>query len=347
MKKRLLSALVLLGLVLSVGSVVSCGRAGELYSVESFESFDTVTTVMGYADSRETFDGVAEEILQMLAEYHRLFDIYHTYEGMENLCTLNRGAAASPVRVDGRVMELLLYGKEMYALTEGQVNIAMGSVLSLWHDCRERAETDPEGAALPDGKALADAGGHTDIEDLLLDEEKGTVFFSDPLLKLDIGAIAKGYAVERVAQAMEAKGITGYVINAGGNVRVIGPKADGSPWTVGVDHPESKESYLARLSLSEESLVTSGSYQRYYTVDGERYHHIIDPDTGMPAEGFSSVSVVCPDSALADALSTALFCMSLEEGRDLIESIPDAEAMWLCEDGTIVVSLGFEKYSLP
>lgn len=347
MKKRLLSVFAALCLTLSSVCFASCGTEREFYSIESLEFFDTVTTVTGYADSREEFDEVAGEILQMLAEYHRLFDIYNSYEGIKNLHAVNSQAATCPIKVDARIMDLLLYGKEMHELTEGSVNIAMGSILSLWHACREQAKKAPENATIPDTDALAEARNHVDINALLLDEAAGTVFFSDPLLRLDVGAVAKGYAVEQVAKALEKQGISGYVMNVGGNVRALGEKADGSPWTVGVEHPEAGKDYLARLSLCGESLVTSGSYQRYYTVGGVRYHHIIDPDTGMPAKGFSSVSVVCPSSALADALSTALFCMSLEEGRSLIESLSDTEALWLHEDRTVTVSSSFEKYSLP
>ncbi|MBR2353938.1 MAG: FAD:protein FMN transferase [Clostridia bacterium] len=325
----------------------SCRGEQKQYSVTSFDSFDTVTTVMGYAESEEEFARVSGEMLAMLAEYHRMFDIYHSYEGMENLCTVNERAGKEEVAVNGEIIELLLYGKEVYALTDGAVNIAMGNVLSLWHTCRAEAAENPEQAKLPDPEALAEARIHTQIEDLCMDEEKGTVSFSDPLLQLDVGAIAKGYAVEKIAKAMEEKGVSGYVLNAGGNVRVIGEKPSGSPWIVGIENQKEGEDYLARLSLTREALVTSGTHQRYYTVDGVRYHHIIDPDTGMPARGYSSASVVSSDSAMADALSTALFCMSSEEGMALVESLSDAEAIWLLEDGTKRMSSDFEKYCQP
>jgi thiamine biosynthesis lipoprotein len=148
------------------------------------------------------------------------------------------------------------------------------------------------------------------------------------------------------ARSLEAKGISGYVLNVGGNVRTVGGKADETPWTVGIENPaeEAENPYLAYLKLAGESLVTSGSYQRYYVVDGKRYHHIIHPDTLMPSEGYQSVSVVCNHSGLGDALSTALFCMTLEEGLSLIESIPDAEAMWTLQDGSCQKSSGFSKY---
>jgi thiamine biosynthesis lipoprotein len=167
-------------------------------------------------------------------------------------------------------------------------------------------------------------------------------------MTLDVGAVAKGYAVEMVARSLEEQGITGYLLNVGGNVRTVGSKQDGSPWIVGIENPADSEAepYLAYLRLSGQSLVTSGSYQRYYVVNGKRYHHIIDPDTLMPHDLYLSVSVVCKSSADGDALSTALFCMTYEEGLTLIESIPDAEAMWVLPDGTKITSSGFDAFTV-
>ena len=162
-------------------------------------------------------------------------------------------------------------------------------------------------------------------------------------MTLDVGAIAKGYATERVARLFEDKGVTGYVLNVGGNVRTIGSKSDGSKWTVGVENPNGGD-YLAYLQLDGQSVVTSGSYQRFYYVEGKPYHHIIHPDTLMPAEGYLSVSIVCDDSGLGDALSTTLFCLSQQDGLALIESIDNAEAMWVFENGEKKVSSGWNLY---
>ena len=143
---------------------------------------------------------------------------------------------------------------------------------------------------------------------------------------------------------LEAEGVTGYTLNVGGNVRTIGAKPDGEKWCVGIEDPAGGGECVAYLYLSGESLVTSGAYQRYYEVDGKRYHHIIDPDTLYPASGYLSVSVVSKSSADADVLSTALFCADLEKGREILENYPDAEAMWVRSDGERIYSDGFERY---
>ncbi len=323
----------------------SCAPQKNKYSAYEMNCFDTVITVIGYENTREEFDAVAEEIMAQFAEYHKLYSIYHRFEGMENLCTINElvDGAHRTVTVDERIIDMLLYAKEMYTATEGTVNVAMGSVLSLWHNYREIGMDNPAEATLPPMELLKEAAKHTDIRALVIDEENRTVTLTDPLMKLDVGAIAKGYATECVARSLEEQGITGYLLNVGGNIRAIGDKPDGTPWGIGIENPLGEE-YLARLEVSGRSVVTSGSYQRYYYVDGKPYHHIIHPDTLMPSEGYLSVSVICENSGFGDAMSTALFCLPVDEGLALVESISDLEAMWVTEDGVKTVSSGWHAY---
>lgn len=325
----------------------SCAQEPQKYSAHSFDYFDTATTVTGYAHSKAEFDAVAEQVLEQLEEYHRLYTIYHRFEGLENLCTVNElvDGAHRTVTVDQKIIDLLVYAREMYTLTDGMVNVAMGSVLKLWHDYRTIGMDDPVKAALPPADALAEAAEHTDITKMVIDRQARTVTLTDPAMRLDVGAIAKGYAVEQIARSLEQQGITGYVLNVGGNVRTVGGKPEGSGWTVGLENPDDTAAEpLAYLELAGQALVTSGSYQRYYLVDGKRYHHIIHPETRMPAEGYLSVSVLCADSGLGDALSTALFCMPLAEGLALVESLPDVEVLWVATDGTQTRSSGWERY---
>lgn len=332
----------------SLFSLSSCTKQKKKYSTHSLDYFDTATTITGYAASQEEFDDISAQILEELAEYHRLFTIYYRYDDLENLCTVNelQNGVHRTVTVDRRIIDLLLYSKEIYRKTDGTVNIAMGSVLSIWHDYREAGIDEPWAAELPPREMLEEAATHTNINDLIIDEVNNTVHIADPSMKLDVGAVAKGYAVEMIAQRLETRGITGYVLNVGGNVRTIGLRGDGEKWIAGIENPteDADEPYLAYLGLSGESLITSGSYQRYYTVGDQNYHHIIDPETLMPAEGYLSVSVICPSSADGDALSTALFCMSVEEGTALVRSLDGVEAHWMLSDGTRITSAGFDAY---
>ena len=332
-------------------SCTACGKEShknlEKFSAYSFDYFDTATTIVGYAESQKAFDEMANKALERLGEYHRLYDIYKRYEGFENLCTINdlTDGAHRTVTVDRRIIDLLLYAREMHEQTDGMVNVAMGSVLKLWHDHRTVGMSDPANATLPPMDKLQEAAKHTDIQKMVIDEKASTVTLTDPQMRLDVGAIAKGYATEQVAKWLEEQGVSGWLLNVGGNVRAVGAKPDGTPWTAGLENPEDTEAdYLAYLQLTNEALVTSGSYQRYYIVDGKSYHHIIHPDTLLPAEGYLSVSIICPDSGMGDALSTALFCMSIEEGKALISRLEGVEASWVTDDGGQTVSDGWNKY---
>ena len=348
MKKSFICLFLVFLLILSNMSLLcSCSKKAEKnkYSAYSMDYFDTVITITGYENSQEAFDSVSKEMLELFGEYHKLYTIYHRFDGIENLCTINElvNGEHRTVKVDRRIIDMLLYAKEMYTLTNGTMNVAMGSVLSLWHDYRTIGKDNPDEASLPPMESLKKASAHTNIENLVIDEANNTVTITDPQMTLDVGAIAKGYATEQIAKYFEEKGITRYVLNVGGNVRTLGAKADGSDWTVGIENPNGGD-YLAYLSLNGQSVVTSGSYQRYYYVDGKPYHHIIHPNTLMPATGYLSVSIVCNDSALGDALSTALFCLSQKEGLALIDSIDGAEAMWVTEDEEKIYSSGWKNH---
>jgi thiamine biosynthesis lipoprotein len=276
----------------------------------------------------ERFESRSTEVSSILEEYHKLFDIYHEYSGINNLCTVNRLAGGEPVQVDAKLIDFLLYCKEIYEITKGETNILLGAVLRLWHDART------EGTSLPDPAALTEASQHTDISLLEIDRENSTIRLTDAKASIDVGALGKGYATEMAAKHLQAQGCDGYVLNIGGNIRIIGHKIDGTSWATGIKNPLDPEFYAQYLTLSDTSCVTSGDYERYFTVDGIRYHHIIDKDTWMPARYFSSVTVITPDSGLADVLSTALFAMPYEEGFALVERIGNVDVLWITPDGT-------------
>ncbi len=312
-----------------------------------YEFFDTVSTVISYAgDGSEVFAANAEAVSSLLGEYHKLFDIYYEYSGINNLKTVNENAGMAPVKVDKKLIDFLVYAKSVYTLTGGATNVSMGSVLSLWHDERENATLSPESARLPSADNLTNAAKHTDINNLIIDEENCTVFLSDPDMSLDVGALGKGYATERAAEMLISRGVTSYVLNVGGNIRAIGEKVSGQGWITGITNPDktSDEAFVCKVIIKNVSLVTSGDYERYYTVNGTRYHHIIDPETNMPSEYFSSVSVFTLDSGLADALSTALFCMSYEEGKALAASIGGVDVIWVTKNGDMHHTDGVSFY---
>ncbi len=337
--KRLICGILLLALLLT-GCEAGDKTERKQYSATFLTVFDTVTTITGLAESQEAFSETAQKIHDELKIYHELFDIYKEYEGLNNLKTVNDHAGIGPVTVDSRIIELLLECKRYHALSGGVVNPAMGSVLVLWHEARNDGIHDPANAYLPDEGKLKAAAEHISMDAVVIDEAASTVRITDPQVRLDVGAIAKGWAVQRVAD--QAPG--GLLISVGGNVCATGPKEEtGTPWTVAIQDPNGADRYLHTLNIRQESVVTSGDYQRAYVVDGELYHHIIDPNTLYPSTLWRSVTIVCEDSGLGDALSTALFVLPRQEGQLLLDSL-GAEAMWVDREGNRFYSPGFEDF---
>lgn len=347
-KKRYLTVLLsCMGLLCGLW-LGGCSRGPVLtrYDAQFLQLFDTITTMVGYAKDKAVFTSYAQELHDQLEQYHKLYDIYNTYDGINNIKTINDNAGIKPVVVDQRIIDLLDFSKEMYQKTGGSFDVAMGSVLSIWHDYRTRGIDNPKEAQLPPMEDLKKAAEHMDFDNVIIDRKASTVYLADPKMSLDVGAVAKGYATEMVCRKLEADGLDHALVSVGGNVRAIGTKDDGSKWKVGIQNPDvsSEKKYLHTVDLEEMSLVTSGSYQRYYTVDGVRYHHIVKPDTLMPWNEYDSVSILCADSGLADALSTALFNMKQQDGQALVESLDGVEAMWLYPDGTEAYSPGFKAH---
>ena len=297
----------------------SCQRADRQKHTSAFFGFDTVIQITGYTESLSEFEEASGRAKALLEELNVLFDIYNDYEGINNLKTVNDNAGIKPVKVDGRVIELIEKGIEAYDLTNGAVNIALGPVLRVWHECRE-TETVPDSALLESLRDLCD------IDGVVVDSDAGTVFLRDAGMCLDVGALAKGYAAGLAALELP----DGCFIDAGGNVVFKGQPADGrKSWTVGIQHPDNADELITTLNVKFGAAVTSGDYQRYFIdKDGVRYAHIIDPETLFPANRYRSCTVYGEDSLTCDILSTALFILPAAEGKALAESM-GYEAVWV------------------
>lgn len=307
----------------------------EKHTVKVYEYFDTITTFMAYTKDEKEFDHYVNVLKDELKTYHELYNSYDAFDGLNNFRTINENAGKEPVKVDEKVIELIDYSKEMYELTGGKINIAMGSLLGLWHDYREMSLDNPDKAAIPEESMLVEASEHKDIDSIVVDEEKQTVFIKDPEVQIDIGAIGKGYATKIIANRLQEEGLKHGILSVGGDDILIGnnPASENSYYKIAIQNPnlEDKENpYSSVVSLKNTSVVTSGDYQRYFMVDGKRYHHIIDPDTMYPSTKWRSVSVIMDDIARADTISTYLFILDLKEGQDFAKKI-GAEVMWIDE----------------
>lgn len=350
MKK--ISLVIIIALVVGILPGCTGGVAYNRYSGTFFDVFDTVIQVLGYTKTQDEFDDYMSQIRERMTDLHQLYDKYNNYEGVNNIKTINDNAGVEAVVVRQEIIDLIKFSKEMHDKTSGKTNIAIGSVISIWSEYRDEAEFNPANAAVPPMEVLLDAKEHTDIEKIIVDEENMTVYLEDPEMSIDVGAVAKGYATELVVQEMIEKGFDSWIINAGGNIRSIGEPKDPSrsKWGIGIQNPDMNvfgdgSNILDTIFMNDISVVSSGDYQRYYVVDGVRIHHIIDPDTLMPASHYRSVNVIIEDSGLADFYSTEVFLLPYEESRELVESVEGLEAIWVFADGRIEMTEGFKAVS--
>lgn len=304
------------------------------------EVFDTVYSFKEYTSDQDLAKAHFKASETELQKYTQLFDIYNDYDGINNLKTINDNAGKKEVEVDQSIIDMLLLAKDFYELSDVEFDITIGSLLKVWHEYREEGiSLNEEGkkGKVPSKEELEEAAQYKGWEHIHIDDDNNTVYIDDENISLDVGGIAKGYATELTAQTMISTGMEVGILNVGRNIRLIGAKD--TPWTVGVTDPEGAYSNgLVILSLDEaESVVTSGDYERYYEAeDGNRYPHIVDPSTMYPARLYRSVTIVTEDSGIADCLSTALFTMSIEDGKKLLEnytkqSSKAAEAVWVMD----------------
>jgi len=351
MKKRIFGSLAVLALIVFILVVKGFGKEQESivektkYTASFIDIFDTKTDIVGYAYTEEEFSEDAAVIKDKLITYNNFFDIYNDYEGISNIKTINDYAGISPVEVDPEIIDMLELSIQMYDETDGRVNIAMGSVLSIWHRYREIGMDAPDRAELPDMADLEEAAKHCDITNVIIDKDNCTVYLSDPDMSLDVGSIAKGYAAQKTIDYCREMGMDNILLSLGGNVCGIGTRIDGTNFKLGIQNPDmsSEETYIKKVNLLDgQCVVSSGDYQRYYEVDGTVYCHIINPDTLFPSDEFAQVSIITDDSARADAYSTAVYNMSLEDGLEFVNSRDGVEAMWVDHDGNITYSNGFE-----
>lgn len=314
-----------------------------------YEYFDTVTSFTAYCKNEKEFNKYKDIVESEMAKYHKLFNNYETYEDVNNVTTINENAGKEKVKVDQSIIDLINEGKKWYEETNGDINIAYGRVLQIWSDYREEGLNNKDKARLPKESELEEASKHKDINKIEVDEKEKTVYIDDPEVQIDIGGIGKGYATELIKRDLIKNGLKNGLLSVGGDVAIIGdnPKEGKDKFKIGIKDPNLSEDnpYAAIVGLKNTSVVTSGDYERYYEVDGKRYHHIVDPKTNYPSTNFKSVSVILDDIAHADALSTALFIKDLEEGKKLLEKY-DAEAMWIDKDNNVYKSDGWDKFDV-
>lgn len=329
MKYNRLAALLLALLLLASG----CGKSDPPVYTDTAFLFDTVVTITLYGGSQE----ILQQAFDRCRHYENLLS--RTIE-TSDIGRINR-AKGAPVTVDPESAQLIDRGLYFGELSGGLFDITICPASSLWDFTSGR-----ENPKTPDAAALAEAVKRIDYHRVKVSENTVT---AEPGTELDLGGIAKGYIADRIAGFVKEKGVKSALVNLGGNVIVVGSKPDGNDFTVGIRKPFDPAGGLAgTLRVRNKTVVTSGTYERYFIADGTLYHHLLDPATGMPVQNeLDSVTIVTDSSADADALSTICFIMGREKGTALIESRPDTEAIFIAKSGELSYTSGISEKANP
>jgi thiamine biosynthesis lipoprotein len=266
----------------------------------------------------------------VFAEVKRIDELMSTYKEESRISMINREAATAPVEAGEELFGLIQRSLDISVLTLGAFDITYESV-GQHYDFRERKR--PSKPDIEDGLKMID---YRLIE---MNDGDSTVHFLADGVRINLGGIAKGYAVERGAELLRELGIEHAIVTAGGDSRLIGDR-HGQPWMIGIQDPRNESLVAIRIPLEDEAISTSGDYERYFDEDGIRYHHIMQPQTGEPAKGMHSATIVGPDAVITDALSTSAFIMGVEKGMTLISTLPDYEGIVIDAKGQLFYSDG-------
>lgn len=320
--KKIILLLTAVSVILSA-SACSSPQKSESLSVTGMY-FDTVVTVEAWSTDRETL----EHCMEMCETYEQMLSAH--IETSE-VSAINR-AEGKPVTVSEETADLIELGCSYGRLSGGLFDITIAPASSLWNFHNS------ENPCIPDAGELSEAVSHIDYRCVQVDG--CTVTLTDPEAAIDLGGIAKGYIADRIKEYLESEGVEHALINLGGNMLAVGGRYDGTDFQIGIQKPFAQTgTVLAAVSVSDQSIVSSGNYERYFEQNGKIYHHILDPGTGYPADtGLYQVTIISDSSAQGDALSTTCFLLGLDKGMELIQSLDGVEAVFVTSDMEIHVS---------
>lgn len=261
---------------------------------------------------------------QAFDEISRIENLMSGHKPDSEVSRLNKNAGGEFIDVSPDLLKVINAGIHWGAHSKGVLDVALGPVVQLWN-------FDGAVSAPPSTEKLEEALTRTGFQNIEINE--GKIRLTQPGMALELGSIAKGYAVDQAVKVLREHGVQNGLVNAGGDLRAFGTKDGKHPWVVGIQHPRKPQEILATLPIRDGAIATSGDYQRYFMKDGVRYHHILDPETGLPARGVRSFSVTASSAMEADALATAAFVMGIEKGMDFLKSTPGVGALAVDDAG--------------
>ena len=279
---------------------------------------------------------------QVFREFDCLESLLSVWRDGSDVVRMNKAAGGAPVRVSPETLDVLAAAREASEWTNGKFDITFGALAEVWKFDHDQDNT------IPDRRAIEARLPLVDYTAVLIDRAAGTAFISKPGARVHLGGIGKGYAVDRAIALLRERGLTDFLIQAGGDLYVSGMNGD-KPWKLGINDPRPSTALrasgqagraFATVELSNATLSTSGDYERFFIKDGVRYHHILDPDRGEPARGCRSVTIVAERAVLADALSTGVFVLGPTAGMALVEKLPGVEAVIVSSTNDVLISSG-------
>lgn len=343
-------------MILSISILFACDESSQQPDLQRasktflyFDSSVSVSIFVPEETSEEKIENVFNNVDDILKKVHRLATRHESFKGVVNVHTINENPGKIH-RVDPLLYELLEMAVEYHELTDGYFDITLGPVLDTWDDIESCVSE--MGCYLPGDEDLEASSRKTGIDKLIMGSHDNVVLYEEDMV-LDLGGIAKGFAADKVTEYLKSDSvIDSFLVNAGtSNIEVHGshPTRESGKWNIALTDPENpndKDGLGAVQVDSDMSVVTSGDYVRYFSINDERYHHLINPKTLYPSTHYRSVTLIIENGAIGDILSTAAFLMPREESEDFISSLDDVEALWVYPDGSREMSEGFEDYVL-
>lgn len=273
-----------------------------------------------------------ERINAAIAEMQRIERLLTTFNEDSETNRINRYAGIMPVKVSVEIIALIQRAARISRLTQGAFDLTYGAVdKSLWN-------FDTQMAALPDAATARKMVRLINFRNVIVDETAGTVFLKEKGMRIGFGGIGKGYAAECAKALLQREGVSSGIVNAAGDLTVWGHQPDGQPWTIGIANPDQANRLFSSLQLSDMAIATSGNYEKYVFINGKRYSHTIDPRTGLPVSGIKSVSILCPNAEIADALTTPVMIMGIRAGLDMINQINGIGCLIIDDNNQIFTS---------
>ncbi len=287
-------------------------------------NFDITVVAQDKATAQAFIDTAVNEI-------YRIEQLISSWKPDSQTSAINNNAGIKPVKVNKELFDLIKRSKAISKLTDGAFDISFAAIEHIF-------SFDGKETSWPSQDVIDASVKNIGYQNIILNENKQTVFLKYKGMRIGFGAIGKGYAADKAKALLIEKGVSGGIINASGDMNTWGTQPDGSAWKVAITNPMDKTKNFGLFDLNREAVVTSGNYEKFIMLDGQRYAHIIDPRTGMPTQGIISATVFAPKAELADALATSIFVMGEDVGVNLINQLPDVEAIIVKDDGTLVLS---------